>query len=122
MRAVEDNRRPPPGEHSERAWKNSVNACAVAANARALLLALAKSRLTQQLVPLRLVVERNVEQAAPPVRTGRGVSLWQESQQGSDARSGSTTALERIEQADGEKRGRLRCFPRILSLHSSHIR
>jgi len=69
---------------------------AAAAKARALLLAIAKRRLAQQLVPFRLIVERNVELAAPPVRPGRGASLWQEPQQGSDARSGNTTDLERI--------------------------
>jgi len=68
------------------------------------LLAIAKPRLAQQLVPFRLVVERNVEQAASPVRTGRGASLRQEPQQGSDARSGSTTVLERVKQASLEGR------------------
>ena len=43
------------------------------------LLAIAKRRLAQQLVPFRLIVERNVEQAAPPVITVRGAPLWQES-------------------------------------------
>jgi hypothetical protein len=62
---------------------------AAAAKARALLLAIEKPCLAQQLVPFRLIVERNFEQAAPPVRTGRGASLRQESQQGSDARSSS---------------------------------
>jgi hypothetical protein len=57
------------------------------------LLVIAKPRLAQQLVPFRLIVERNVEQAAPPLKTGHEVSLSQESQQGSDARSASTTAL-----------------------------
>ena len=78
---------------------------AAAAKARALLLAIAKLRLAQQLVPFRLIVERNVEQSASPVRTGRSASLWQEPQQGSDAHSGSTTALERIERVSLDGRG-----------------
>jgi len=75
---------------------------------------MAKLRLAQQLVPFRLIVERNVEQAAPPVRMGRGASLGQDTQQGSDARSGSTTVLERIEQASLE--GTIRRMPRMSAL------
>jgi len=71
---------------------------------RRFVLAIVKRRLAQQLVPFRLIVERNVEQAAPPVRTGRGASLWQEPQQGSDARSGRTTILGRIERVSLEGR------------------
>ena len=61
---------------------------------RRFVLAIAKPRLAQQLVPFRLIVERNVAQAAPPVITGRGAPLWQEFHQGSDARRSSTTVLE----------------------------
>ena len=70
-----------------------------AAKARALLLAMAKLRLAQQLVPFRLIVERNVEQAAPPVRTGRGASLRQDTYRALMPAAAVTTGLERVEQA-----------------------
>lgn len=38
------------------------------------------------IVVVGLIIERNVEQAAPHVRTGRGASLWQ-----------VTTVLERLD-------------------------
>jgi hypothetical protein len=78
---------------------------AAAAKARALLLALAKRCLAQQLVPFRLIVERNVEQAAPPVRTGRGASRWQDPNRALMPAAAVTTVLERIEQASLEGGG-----------------
>jgi len=64
---------------------------------------LAKPRLAQQLVPFRLVVERNVEQAAPPVSTGRGASLRQDTNRVLMPAAAVTIALERIEQASLER-------------------
>ena len=68
------------------------------------LLAIAKRRLAQQLVPFRLIVERNVEQAASLVRTGRGVSLWQDTNRALMPAAAVTTVLERIERASLERR------------------
>jgi hypothetical protein len=70
---------------------------------------LANPRLAQQLVPFRLIVERNVEQAAPPVRTGRGASLQQDTNRALMPAVAVTTVLERMEQAslEGEERGGL---------------
>jgi len=70
-----------------------------AAPARALLLAIAKPRLAQQLVPFRLIVERNVEQAAPPVRTGHGALRWQDPNRALMPAAAVTTVLERRERA-----------------------
>lgn len=88
---------------------------AAAARARALLLALAKPRLAQQLVPFRLIVERNVEQAAPPVRTGRGASLRQDTNRALMPAAAVTTVLERIERASLEG-----TFIFLLAIRISH--
>ncbi|MEP6933854.1 MAG: hypothetical protein ABI988_07950, partial [Nitrospirota bacterium] len=61
--------------------------------------------LAQQLVPFRLIVERNVEQAAPPIGTGRGASLWQDTNRALMPAAAVTTVLERIERASLEGRG-----------------
>ncbi|THI92032.1 MAG: hypothetical protein CAF41_000955 [Nitrospira sp. CG24A] len=61
--------------------------------------------MTQQLVPFRLIVERNVEQAAPPVRTGRGASLRQDTNRALMPAATVTTVLERMERASLEGKG-----------------
>jgi len=57
----------------------------------------------QQLVPFRLIVERNAEQAAPPLGTGRGASLWQDINRALMPAAAVTTVLERVEQGSLER-------------------
>src|SRR6185436_2014795 len=97
---------------------------AAAATARALLLAIAKRCLVQQLVPFRLIVERNAEQAAPPLGTGRGVSLWQDINRALMPAAAVTTVLERVEQGSlerNEKGGDLRCPPCLQNVHAQKV-
>ena len=111
-RAVEDKSEAIPWERERASSEGSIRRIerrkgsrATAAKARALLLTLVKRRLAQPLVPFRLIVEWNVEQAAPPVRTGRGASLGQGPNKALVPAAAVTTVLERIERASLGRRG-----------------
>ena len=84
-------------------WRRTV--VTAAATARALVLAVATRRWAQQLVPFRLIVERNAEQAAPPVRMSRGASLRQNPNRALMPTAAVTTVLEKIEQTSQLHRG-----------------